>query len=428
LGFTPKLSEVHKFIDQVDFDANQTIDFREFLRLMRMLVEDEIKRARNAFKLFMAQPENVLPGQCLRAAMLATDVRWSKLPRETFASLLKEQNNPDVLSFDDFVEIVQSGRNILAKETRRQAGFSQKELDEFKDLFSTYDKDKNGRIERSELVSLLKDLQIPMRNFSDQQKMLQMLREAKAAARDAGLEADDSADDSHPQVSFWMLVYFLRALCNKDDSANDKLENRAALETGFSHHEVTEFRFVYEQWVAIESRDPKHHKQAAQRSADFVGSLASSADESRKRLTINGLSCLLRSLECSLTLPLLAELETQVNALDPKGGGELDFPNFLRLMKWVMVENFADINGKVASTLVVWSAEEVESWIKATSNMAQTAVESGSELNECVAIIDSRWEAAIPSIPPDLRDATEDRVKEMRAATTSSHTAHTTSK
>merc|ERR1712048_86341 len=108
-----------------------------------------------------------------------------------------------------------------------------------KQLFAQYDKDKNGVIDRSELVSLLLDLKIPMRSLNDQQKMLEMLREAHQQAVDAGLEADEAFHSvTHPHVTFWMLVYVLRMLCNMAEEKEVAYEEEAIRETGFAQPEV----------------------------------------------------------------------------------------------------------------------------------------------------------------------------------------------
>jgi Ca2+-binding EF-hand superfamily protein len=344
LGFAPKLSEVHKFIDQVDFDASQTIDFREFLRLMRVQCDDELKRARQSFQVFAAHGQR-LHSDNLRAAMLATDVRWNRLPRATFEHFLRERNHPEYMSFDDFADIIQCGRAILAKDMGQQAGFSAKELDEFKHLFATYDVDKNGTIERSELVNLLLDLQIPMRNISDQQSMIEMLRTAHQAARDAGLESDDNQDlGSRPRVTFWMFVYFLRMLYNKDDKKEVEEEDQAIQETGFSSQEVSDFRDIYGHWVKVEETTCPSSRRSTKKNK--TSDEAGVAEEPRT-LSVDGMSRLFRSLKLSVSPPQMEKLEDVVCKLNSKGNGELNFPIFLRVMKWLVVTDFAGINSKV---------------------------------------------------------------------------------
>jgi len=360
LGFNPKLSEVHKFIDQVDFNDDHSVDFREFLRLMRTQREDELRRAQRAFHIFIDPHDQKLPSETLRAAMLATDVRWGKLPRETFETILRDLGSPEAITFDAFADIIQKGRSILAMEMKHQAGFSAKEIDQFKDLFATYDFDKNGTIERSELSTLLIDLHIPMKTWNDQHAMVGMLLEAKKAAVEAGLESDDGEDqEKHPHVTFWMLVYFLRMLCNKDDKQEAEHEEEAARDAGFNQKELNEFRDIFVHWAEVELaraamhagdssdasiRRRKMSKQRLEKAQDGPIAAFASTDDSKKHLSIDGVSRMLRSMNLKMGISELTELERKMGEIDSTGAGALDFASFLRLMNWMMAKNFTGIN------------------------------------------------------------------------------------
>jgi Ca2+-binding EF-hand superfamily protein len=388
LGFTPKLSDVHKFIDHVDMNSDHTLDFREFLRLMHTMREEELIRARNAFSIFAEEEEEgELPSECLRAAMLATDVRWSKLPRETFETMQRDLGKPDVVTFDTFADIIKEGRSILAMEMRQQAGFSTKEIDQFKELFKEYDLDKNGTIERSELGSLLVALGIPMRTLNDQHVMLAMLQQAKLNAIEAGLEQDAGEEqDSHPHVTFWMLVYFLRMLCNKEDQSEVTKEEEAARDCNFSSKEVSEFRDIFTHWTQVESTSQQPYAATARRRQSFLNSKRPTLDSvvtlptslvavesKKKRMSIDGVSRMLRSLNVSLSLQQLTRLESKLMELDSLSNGQVDFAGFLRLMSWMLEMDFADIKDSSQSI-----AEE-------TQESVDQALFRADDLQRCVS-------------------------------------------
>jgi len=246
------------------------------------------------------------------------------------------------VDFDSFVEVVDVLRSIRVAEGRRRAGFSTTEIDRFRKMFSDYDADHSGSIDAKEVANLLVDLGFKLRTKEERDNVLAQVDKAREAAAMVGVM--DVGDPGHGTVSFWVLIQLLRVLYNRDDKRVLDREAHAAEQSRFSTHEIEEFREVFLNWWAHEKNfeDEEEANAPGQHAHEEP-----EVDPEVKEISKDGMRRLLRQLGCNLSHDQRVELENKVSELDQvnhHGVAHVDFASFLRLMRWMLDSNFADIN------------------------------------------------------------------------------------
>merc|ERR1719487_138951 len=81
------------------------------------------------------------------------------------------------LSWRDFIQFVKSYRTLELVEFNNRAGFSEDEVDFYKETFSSYDKDGGGELTLKELFPLLAELGKEPKNVIQRDKLTQLLSE-----------------------------------------------------------------------------------------------------------------------------------------------------------------------------------------------------------------------------------------------------------
>merc|ERR1712203_1319130 len=123
LGHRLTLDEVHVFLRQVDENESNCLDFPEYLRLMRLHREDELRRISAVFNEFADPHEvGVLPGLRVPYALeqLGHDTTDPSGKRKSY----KPEN------FEGFVQLADACRASSVAKDRRKAGFSDARIGE----------------------------------------------------------------------------------------------------------------------------------------------------------------------------------------------------------------------------------------------------------------------------------------------------------
>lgn len=342
MGYMTKLDDVHRLIAKVDFNQSGSLDFREFVRLMRLHREYDMQAARKVFDKLMDDKEGAMPGFAVSAALQELGFDKPATGSSSTArrgSATDPRNPPDTafLDFDGLVSVVDRHRKVRVAEGRRRAGFSTQEIDKFRRLFSSYDSDQSGLIDAKEIVALLTDLGHKMTTKEERDNVLEQLDKARTSASQVGVE---DVGESGGSVSFWVMVQLLRVLYNRDDKRVLDREAHAAEQSRFSTAEIEEFREVFMRWW---SRDKVFEDDVA---ANMPGGAAPDENEAEpdvKELSKDGMRRLLRSLGMQLTSDQRQDLEKKIAELGTPNG-KVDFATFLRLMRWMLDTDFADMN------------------------------------------------------------------------------------
>lgn len=350
LGHITNFKSLQRMVREVDYNNTSTIDFREFLRLMRIFREEELTGLKTAFKMYK-NADGMVKGSSMKKVL------------SYLGYLLKDDDTrlllcPKRLDFDDCAEFVEQIRRECMAPRRQVAGYSDEEILYFRKAFKAYDEDGNGKIERFELTNLLQDLKIPMATVADQKEMLVRIDNAREAARTAGLDSTLVGDMGDPDMTFDTLLHFLRHLHNEDDRKEVLAEAAVVEETRFTAHEVADFRATFEKMAGIGPDGPQpsmqeistSNRETAMLARTLTGASADQADvvAAKEYLSDNSVQHVVTKLGLQMNMVQRAEFHSKLKSYHVYGRPGLDFPDFLRFMRWMLDTNFANINGNAA--------------------------------------------------------------------------------
>jgi len=401
MGYVTNLDMVRKFIKQVDFDNSNTLDFWEFIRLLRMNREVELKEAFDAFQsqsedsvvLKQQRVPKVLKGlgysptddmlhNALSDAGLEVTLKKKEKEEDKKEEDEKEEEEerkekeegdmsspvsprslssspmpPDpaqCLDFNVFVHVLDQVRKALMEIRRKNAGYSDEDVDKYAKAFAVYDEDGNGDIEKHELTNLLNDLGIPMRSQNEQQAMLQKLDVARIATKEAGVDDELIGVMGDPSVTFSVLLFLVRMLATAADHAEVDRDREIQEKTGFSPKEAEEFREIFTFWaVKAGALDAGQEAPQEETRASLMGSGPNGKDDGSQRLlTQDGMRRVVRSLGLTMTPEDKSLLDDRLLAgpHDKDSAGKYGFFEFLLFMRWMMDTDFASMNETVALT------------------------------------------------------------------------------
>eukprot|EP00928_Gymnodinium_smaydae_P004196 TRINITY_DN11457_c0_g5_i2.p1 TRINITY_DN11457_c0_g5~~TRINITY_DN11457_c0_g5_i2.p1 ORF type:complete len:771 (+),score=234.54 TRINITY_DN11457_c0_g5_i2:2021-4333(+) len=355
LGRVVTLDEVKRLSANVDFDERGVLDYHKFLHLMRMKRDSELDQMQAVFS-ELAEEEDGEKRLSLGAdGTVDKDVVIEALEALGYSLQSGEEEEQEALEiarssnashFDGFVEVVDAVRGRRAKALQLVAGFSEARVAQLRALFESYDDDHNQYVEYEELTALLKDLQIPLRTKEEQRSVIDLLAEARHAAVVSGVPEEELPQAVECRVTFPWLLHLFRMLQTRVEKDAQALENEAAKETGFSATEVVDFKEIFDHWLT---------KQASRRN-----SVVSTLDEDvpdelgepPTHLNEVGVRRVLRSLKVSLDRAQMEELTAKMSTMHSSIGQTppaILFPDFLRLMYWMLQTNFAGIKDASAT-------------------------------------------------------------------------------
>jgi len=319
MGHMSKMDEVQMLVSKVDYNNSGTLHFREFLRLMRLHREDEVNVIRDVYEEHEDENEMLNPSA---VTMALNELAMDDAERRTEVPKLCDGRPKN---FDDFVQMVDDLRAVRVVGLRKRAGFNDVEMLRFRALFDRHDPSKNGYLAVAEVNKFLAELGFHFRTLEEQTELVQQLRDSRAVAAERGV-----VDPNPAEVGFWVVIQLLRALFRRDDRQTLNKVARAAEQSSFSIAEVDQFREVFFNWYEKDSlfEDPEVRDEMEA--------------EDKKELTKASIKRLLRSLGLSLNPKDREDLDYKITTFNERG--QLDFAEFLRLMRWMMDSNFGNIN------------------------------------------------------------------------------------
>jgi calmodulin len=260
---------------------------------MMMRREAELKELREAFYTYLGSGIKVLTTESGQLQRCLRKVGCSE------TDVLVGERESD---FFGFVKIVDRARSLVRDRMRRHAGFNDAEVAEYRMRFALYDDDGSGDIGGGELRQLLGEI-LPAAAFSmkHRARLEKLLKEAD--------------EDGNGTLDFGDFLRLMRH--HHDDCDREELQkiDTAIAETGFSDDEAQQFRTIFEE-VDIES----------------AGHISLSSVQKM----IHGV--------CPLYRQHIAELTTIFNEVTgPDNPGEVDFPDFLRVLRKVLDIDLAGI-------------------------------------------------------------------------------------
>eukprot|EP00435_Cladocopium_sp_Y103_P041231 s2726_g11.t1 len=271
LGIGAELAEVQALVKTVDWNGSNSLDFNEFLRLMRLQREDELMSVKQVFD--SKADASVTADGNVRVTIDPKDVSSmfrglgypdsvGKSTMDLFLGLVREP-----LDYDALVLLVDSCRRMNMQKMRKQASF-------------TDENDGSGVIAQKELVSFCKERGLPLATKQDQQNLLGFINEARRAALNAGVAPEQCGGDESPTLTFWASPV-PRPLQDQLKAS----ELRSSGGNSFSQAEVDELSHFFVEGVEEEKK--------AQKGKD--------GDPNKATLSINGLWSVLKKIGVTLT-------------------------------------------------------------------------------------------------------------------------------
>jgi len=325
MGFSPTLQQVRRLVAQVDFDGSGELDRREFVHLMRLHREHQLAIVRRAFDEF-AQDDK-LPSSHLELALLQLadgDGEGGEAEESVKVNVdLKPFLRPDDLDIEQFTDLADEVVQARALQLRRTAGYSEDEVERYKQVFDSFDTSNTGTLKNEDFTRLLTYLGFEFGSLQAQQELKENLQQARSAAQHDGIEGAQS-----PGVNLWIMLKLIRLASRKRSLEEENAIKQAGVETGFTLPEVNEFQSVFEKcWD-----DNLEYEEEG------------TSDPSRKTIPLAAFIRLLRTMGIKMDAMRRGDLNAKISEFADKAERS-DFLGFLRVMRWMMNENFCNING-----------------------------------------------------------------------------------
>lgn len=157
LGFTFTAAQLQRLAEEATAESH-SLDQEEFRKVLRKLREDEVKELRRTFPSPAAgqSPRRINPaspeflGLLRRLGCTPTKVTMDKALQK-----LDSRNAGSTLDLLGALLFTHSVREFVADSCRNNAGFSDREVAKWRQLFNKFDRDMNDSVNQNELIRLM---------------------------------------------------------------------------------------------------------------------------------------------------------------------------------------------------------------------------------------------------------------------------------
>lgn len=326
LGFRSSWELQQELAMEVDVHQSGRLDLGDLQKLIRMYRERDIHTMKQAFKEYDTTGLGVLSSADVSAALRSLGF---VLPAEDLEGLgdagEASSSSSDEEAVDESAEEIwhnfsggHSGNNMVsfvrrALEQRRKeraafqknAGYGPVAVEAMRGHFRVFDADASGAISNQELRTLL-EVRFPELSTSAKLRpyLVKLLGEVEA--------------DSNGDLDFPDFLRFMRQVHDLQERDKVRKEQHAVREARFSQEEVEGFREL------------------------FLGAATPSADEAPAELSFADLARMLGRV-CPMGDRNRAHLSIVFESIVGNKSGGADFPEFLRLMRRLLDEKFANL-------------------------------------------------------------------------------------
>ncbi|CAK9011485.1 unnamed protein product [Durusdinium trenchii] len=371
-GRSTSLRKIQQLVAKVDVDETHSLDFKEFLRLMRLLREEELGQARQAFMLTL---KDILPKEDFVA--LDPDDENVAIPRERLqlpvrllelqTDMVELQGLADryaidaALDFDSFVNLVDHLRRNRQARKKKQASFEDSEVTSLQSKFSFVDRDGSGEIDRDEIPRLLKPMGMELKSKDDQRRLMALIADARRWAAECGVPQEECGKHGTAIVRFPVFLFMCRLLQREKEAKALAEEEEEARILGFAEVQVKKLHSKFCFWVArmqeeteaSESQDGQDFNLTL--SVDGFGKLCEHINPRLSSEEIQDITAALPKLHDFPTirteahveeLMKVAEEEEETEAVEEELLPEVQqvsFPLFVRSMKWMLERNLGQM-------------------------------------------------------------------------------------
>jgi calmodulin len=336
-GFSKTLQKVQRLVEEIDFDGSGELEMNEFVKLMRQLLQGEAKKRRDVFQLLDPSRSGSIPVDSLsRAVQILDEVKPDPAILKT-AMDAAIQSGKTAINISGFEVFYKHYRKAVVEEIRKNAGYSPKEIIQLLSIFASYDTDKSGTIERSEMQKLIAQY------FPD------AIKSRKQQVEIQKILVSFNTDSKTGELDFHKFVWLMRKCDDMRDEADVHMEAEVIKECGLSVEEVEGFRQIFSSAV------------------NWSGEL--DLDQIRELLT---------------NLVELNEDETMhlgkiVCDTHPHGREVARFPQFIRLMRKICDDNELGVNDAASRAIKRESAKKQRTDTKKMDDKEKQKVQKAQE-------------------------------------------------
>lgn len=286
------------------------------------------------------------------------------------------------MSFDAFMSLADEGRKEVRNENRKRANFQEAEFKLLDDAFKKIDLQGRGWLEEKQVLLLLHNCGLPIQTDEGRRHLLEVIEKARDAAR--AEEISDQELGGSRKASFLLMLHVWRLIARENEGGYLERMDRARAESRFSKAEIDEFQQIFMSCLRSKKKSSPTEAAEAQPTVSSESSRRKSVpdlrqgskqrsqpagaddepseppltlesilglDQSKDQLSFGGLKRLLNSLTVKLAPKMAFTLQEKVSEITGKDQCSIDFPDFLRLMRWMIDTDFAGINEVTAQVV-----------------------------------------------------------------------------
>ncbi|CAK9051732.1 unnamed protein product [Durusdinium trenchii] len=244
-GFKNRVEDVRKMVQQVDFNENGTMDETEYLRLMRLQKEIKLSVYRKVYEQ-QELASKALTKEALSEALDEADLHVPpRLVEDTFLKCVAEQGQVSAgITWDTWVKAAEQSRKLIPVENRKQASFTDAELQQLRTAFDLQSSD--GCVSKGQLLWMLADSGMPVNKASGRRDLYLSLDRARRKALEAGVAEEEVGRPRSPNIRFFPVVHLARAFLKNTQQKVLEREEAAMRAVRFSSAEVIELRSLFE--------------------------------------------------------------------------------------------------------------------------------------------------------------------------------------
>lgn len=211
LGFETEHNKAEAMLRTVDWNGSNSLDFSEFLRLMRLHREEGLQQVRKVFSNYA----NTVDMDAMESDMVPDALTHLGFPKSTSKAIVNVFQTlcSDFIDFDGLVGVVDACRRVVIRKHRKNAGYSATKLVFFKRQFQNLDTDKSGELQADELVEFCNSTNdLTLATKEDQMYLMDLIQQARVAARATGLSEEECGKKLSKTVTWYVFVHLQRVL------------------------------------------------------------------------------------------------------------------------------------------------------------------------------------------------------------------------
>ncbi|CAK0904675.1 unnamed protein product [Prorocentrum cordatum] len=338
LGNTTSFEEANSMINRVDFNANGSMDIDEFLRLMRLMREQDVECALRVFN-GLSNRNGRLPAGSVKDAL----AKLQLFPQiAMIAELL--QDMPAELSFTSFMRLHDQCRFRMNFDFRKRGGFSEDTVLEIAELWNCGGPSRQFATVGELLWMLSDSYMVPVSTSEGRDKLLRRVQAAREAAVDAGVPEEEVSRGGTTDIGFYTFVHMIRGMTRETEQEVHTREKEAVAFAQFSTSEAAEFRRIFCDYAERDSGRATWNQLVARKRQCVDKLLARltkvpAISELELPILLKSIGVKVPSSKLQELKQFLAENRSRVEAEK----NTIQFATFLRLLRWMLDTDFAGI-------------------------------------------------------------------------------------